>query len=355
MADHVIKELHKDAEGNVIPHLKSITLPNGNTYYLKDEDARSEIIDLHGRIDDIVAGGVTWIGYTTTALTDGATTTEITMTDGTKHTAKTGDLTGYKNTTTGESEEYIFDGSKWQGVGNNLGELKAFAYVDEGETKVKPEGSNADSEVTFADHTYDTVLGADSTFKAESSDVTFVTTGNTATVLTSSTTATVPKTVAAASKYIKADMKKLSTTTVPNVTGATTDSWKAAIDANDPENLVFSVATATITYGDDITAATGALEDGSQIAVGVSSSSTTSANAIAYIDDVTTNGTDAVTFSTGTTASVLKDTVTATAEAQAISIDSADSVNAITALGAGTAAAQTFTGTEKTYSVTPKK
>ena len=50
-----------------------ITTPNGTTYNLKDKWARDEIAS----IESAIAGGVTFIGQTTTPLTDGCTTSPI--------------------------------------------------------------------------------------------------------------------------------------------------------------------------------------------------------------------------------------------------------------------------------------
>ena len=55
--------------------LSKITLPSGTTYNLKDAKAREDIAAIQGAI----AGGVVFIGVTTTALTDGSTTNPITI------------------------------------------------------------------------------------------------------------------------------------------------------------------------------------------------------------------------------------------------------------------------------------
>ena len=55
--------------------LSKITLPSGTTYNLKDAKAREDI----AAIEAAIAGGVSFLGITTTALTDGATTNPITI------------------------------------------------------------------------------------------------------------------------------------------------------------------------------------------------------------------------------------------------------------------------------------
>ena len=51
--------------------ISKITLPSGTTYNIKDEVARRA-----------QSGAMHWLGITTTALTDGATTTRNTPTSG---------------------------------------------------------------------------------------------------------------------------------------------------------------------------------------------------------------------------------------------------------------------------------
>ena len=55
------------------PTISKITLPSGTTYDIKDAKARSDIAS----IEQAIAGGVTFMGETTTPLTDGSTTSVI--------------------------------------------------------------------------------------------------------------------------------------------------------------------------------------------------------------------------------------------------------------------------------------
>lgn len=85
------------------------------------------------------------------------------------------------------------------------------------------------------------------------------------------------------------------------------------------------------------------------------STTSTSTDGPAVITAVSTSGTNAVTFATsGNTVEAITALGAGTAAAQAITVGTNDKVTAITALGAGTAAAQTFTGTQETYVVNPK-
>lgn len=80
--------------------ISKITLPNGNTYNIKDSTAREQIEALIS-----IDNGVRLVGVTTTALTDNATTTTISVNNA-NHTALKGDLVFYEN------KEFLFDGTK---------------------------------------------------------------------------------------------------------------------------------------------------------------------------------------------------------------------------------------------------
>ena len=106
-------------------YLSQITLPSGSTYYLKDEEARELIAALQAYTD--------YIGVTTTALTDGATTNPITI-NGESVTAKRGNIANYG------SKEFIFNGSAWQEFGD-LSALGALAYKDSATGSITPAGT----------------------------------------------------------------------------------------------------------------------------------------------------------------------------------------------------------------------
>lgn len=104
--------------------ISSITLPSGITYEIKDATARSAI-----------AGGTSFLGITTTALTDGATTQTITI-DGKSVSAINGGIVIY------EAAEFIYASAdnKWHEIGDtsNLG---ALAMKDSASTSYKPAGT----------------------------------------------------------------------------------------------------------------------------------------------------------------------------------------------------------------------
>ena len=95
-------------------------------YTLKDAEARQLIEDL----GDVLS----WLGVTTTSLSDGATTSTIVINgDDVVVTGKTGLVTQYSG------EEYVCDGSKWNALGAaNYG---ALAFVDDAEAVYQPGGT----------------------------------------------------------------------------------------------------------------------------------------------------------------------------------------------------------------------
>lgn len=135
------------------PTLKELTLPSGNTYWLKDDEVRQWIGDgstsgAEKRLSDAeseiskLQNATHWLGITTTTLSDGSTTNPITI-NGQSVTAASGDIVQDSN-----GQEYIFNGTSWQAFGGSIGSLKAFAFVDTGTVTIKPKGSNASSSVS---------------------------------------------------------------------------------------------------------------------------------------------------------------------------------------------------------------
>ena len=107
-----------------MPDISKITLPTGTTYDIKDETARQ-----------MIAGGITFRGVTTTALTDGATTNPITI-NSESYTAVNGDLVIY------EDKEFLFSTSddKWHEFGDLTG-LGSLAYKSSATGSFTPSGS----------------------------------------------------------------------------------------------------------------------------------------------------------------------------------------------------------------------
>ena len=111
------------------PVLSKIILPTGTEYDIKDAQARSDIADIQAAI----AGGLKFLGETTTPLTDKATTNPITI-NGDSVTAVAGNLVLYGN------KEFLFDGTKWLEMGD-LSVLGALAFKSSASGSYTPAGT----------------------------------------------------------------------------------------------------------------------------------------------------------------------------------------------------------------------
>ncbi|MGN0657072.1 MAG: hypothetical protein ACI4KR_09780 [Ruminiclostridium sp.] len=107
--------------------ISKITLPSGTTYDLKDSTARANISAL--------SGALKFLGTTTTAITDGAATTPITIGD-TSVTPAAGNVVIYGNS------EFVWSAaeSKWREFGST-GSLKSLAFKDNASGSYTPAGS----------------------------------------------------------------------------------------------------------------------------------------------------------------------------------------------------------------------
>jgi len=88
-------------------YLDSVKLPNDEkTYWIKDTEAREAI--------ETLSNATHFLGVTTTALADGATTNPITI-DSKSVTAQSGDIVIYNAGTelAPENKEFIFNGTAW--------------------------------------------------------------------------------------------------------------------------------------------------------------------------------------------------------------------------------------------------
>lgn len=110
--------------------------------------------------------GSSFIGKTTTVLTDGSTTNPI-IVNGKSVTAKNGDIALY------DKQEFIFDGTEWNAFGDTSG-LGDLAYKNSASGSFTPAGSVAVTETT------DTVTGMASagtlptwTYNAETMNLTY--------------------------------------------------------------------------------------------------------------------------------------------------------------------------------------
>lgn len=114
--------------------ISKITLPSGTTYNIKDEVARRA-----------TSGAMHWLGITTTAITDGSSTTSIVI-DGETITVgadDAGGVVGY------DGKEFIWSGTVWQEFGST-GSLGALAFKDSADGSYTPQGSVSAPTVTLA-------------------------------------------------------------------------------------------------------------------------------------------------------------------------------------------------------------
>ena len=109
--------------------ISQITLLNGTTYNLKDTQARNDI----AAIEAAISGGVTFMGETTTALSDGSTASSITI-NGATVTAVKGYLVVY------QSKEFVYDGDKWIEMGD-LSLIGDLGWKDSASGNFTPSGS----------------------------------------------------------------------------------------------------------------------------------------------------------------------------------------------------------------------
>lgn len=132
--------------------ISKITLPSGSEYNLKDAQARADI----ETIKEAVAGGVSFLGITTTALTDGATTKTITI-DGKSVSAINGAMVVYGN------KEFIWSDAdeKWHELGN-ADEFGDLAYKDSATGTFTPAGTVSKPTFTGSSSTV-TITATDNT------------------------------------------------------------------------------------------------------------------------------------------------------------------------------------------------
>lgn len=374
--------------------ISKIKLPSGNVYDIKDAVARaaiaggvSFIIAWNGSSTPVVANipaGVTVVynntNYTGTLSPTNAQAGAFYLV---KSSTQAGTLDIYDEYSvikpSSTSSSWF-----WEKIGDtqvDISSLGELAYKDNvtlnkgagdvvlGESTTFTNGTSA---VTFAAHTKDNVLGSDATFtttvtptttniKATASGAAVGADGTAAAItgFGAHTTDTFVKSVSAETN------KKLVTTTIPNVTGNTSvtankSTWNFTMGSDtDAETLIIgggngSDVTATnTTLGTAITAATGATDangTGDSIVTGVTIGQ--SASAITALGTPTTSNCltgvkvttqPTVTLATGATAGTGVISVATGITSATTVTNNKDEVSAITALGAGTAAAQTIT------------
>ena len=113
--------------------IAKIKLPSGSEYNFKDTAARESIAALESSIISSLAGGVSFIGETTTTLTDSATTNPIMIND-TSTSVIAGNLVVYGN------KEFLWNGSNWVEMGD-LSVLGTLAYKSSASGTFTPSGT----------------------------------------------------------------------------------------------------------------------------------------------------------------------------------------------------------------------
>lgn len=145
-------------------YLSKLTI-GGNQYDLKDAEARQDIADIQSSI----TGAMHYLGASSTAIADGDKTGPWTI-DGVVFIAsgtpaegqvllKAGDVATYDNGT--KELEFVWSGAAgaWREYGST-GSLKALAFKDSATGSITCAGTNADSAVSFSGTTTETVLKA---------------------------------------------------------------------------------------------------------------------------------------------------------------------------------------------------
>lgn len=314
--------------------ISKLRLPSGNTYIIKDEQARTNIATLQAAINQLTSA-TKFIGETSTAITDGATTATISI-GGANHTAAAAEIVIYQN------KEFIYDGTKWiefgdlsnvmlnKGSGKNvLGEGATFKLTNPSVsvgTNTRYIAAAASGAAVGADGTASVIDGLGT--PTSSNFLTSATGSKKKLVTTSITPTNGTETFNAVNAVTK---KKLATTTVPNVTNkGTASSWAFNMGSgDDAETLIISGANGSApTLGTAITVATGSTvattaSGGATITEDVTTTSKTCAKAgtavtvatgatnasgtgATIVDDVTTNADAALTgLGTPSTKSVL--------------------------------------------------
>ena len=354
-----------------------------DTLWLKDAEARQSIEEIEG----LIAGGMHYIGKSTTAIVDGDATGPWTI-DGVTYIAsgtpaegqkllKAGDITIY-----GESE-FIWS-NKWQELGST-GSLGALAFKDSASATYTPAGTNQASAVSFTGQTSasfvngfndDAVAPSFSEgaftpaslgtgFYSEGSAPTFQEGAFTQGTLPSFTEGTFTPaslaegfvTAGTAASYSHSGFSggSLGSATTGNFN---TDAEKSSYDESN-ETLTLSAATtaAAVTAQGTFTPAaygTDTFDGGTPTAIDVTKFSGGSKAADTWnAGTLPTKAADSFSAGTMTTLDLTKFSGGSKA-ADTFSAGSAatpTTANAITAVGTGEAAAQTFSGTEATITV----
>lgn len=297
-----------------------------NTLYIKDIEAHEAISALEAYSD--------YLGVTTTQITNDSTVNPVTI-SGETVTAKKGNIVNYG------PKEFIFNGTKWQEFGD-LSALGSLAYKNtaSGNVSVTAAGSNAASSVSFAAHTTsDFVTSVKDAAVAPS----FTEGAFSAGTLPSFTEGAFTPASLGTGFYTKGTAATYSHS---GFSGGSLGTASTSSFAKTGVTASYDESTETLTFGTAATAnavtAQGAFTPATYGTDSFNGGTPTT------IDVTKFNGGSkaADTFSKGTLPSKAADTFNAGSAA------TFNTAKAITALGAATAAAQTFTGSAVSSTVT---
>ena len=365
-------------------YLSKFTLPSGEVYYLKDQEARELIASVGTFI-------VTWDGIAAPDISKIPEGVSVTYND----TAYIGTLSATDDsinlkafylvktsTVISEQPKDIFDeyavvdlnGTKtWEKLGDttlNLSGLKTLAYKDNvilnkgisssvlgGETTF----TTAASPVSFSGGSTKVALGANATFETEvssSKNRIKATATASGTALSTDTSTFVKSYPGQTNKLEIIDIPNVSESTdvqIPNVTNSgTASSWSFTVDETS-ETLIITGSNGTapslgtpitaskVTMGTNISAATGNLStEGTGATVMIGLGTPTVGTAITSAS-VATQPTVNVSLATSTEQGGTVEVVTGISEMATTTVKNADSTTAITSIGTATAAAQQIT------------
>jgi len=163
--------IDNDSEEPILkPEIWWFQLPSGNSYWIKDEEARQAIAELQ----EMIAQVMHFRGRTLTELYDGATTSPIILVDdpSTPYYPENGDVVTYRPEQDSDSDsdseepvrelEFAWTGHHWQEYGSS-GALKALAFKDTASTQYTPQGSVNAQAFTGTEAT----IGVDGTAEAQ--------------------------------------------------------------------------------------------------------------------------------------------------------------------------------------------
>ena len=332
-----------------------------DTLWIKDAEAQADIEDIKSSI----TGGMHYLGKSTTAISDGASTGPWVI-DGVTYIASGTPAEGQKLLAAGDIAiyqelEFIWSGAsgKWQEFGST-GSLKALAFKDSASGSYTPAGTNAASAVSFTGQTtgsFVTGFDVDPVLPSlgNATDGDFVTGFDTAPVAPSFSEGTFTPAEFQTGFYSAGTAPSLGEATTGNFN---TDAEKSSYDENS-ETLTLSAATtaAAVTAQGTFTPATygtDTFDGGTPTAIDTTKFSGGSKAADTWnAGTLPTKAADSFSAGTMTTLDLTKFNGGSKA-ADTFSAGSAatpTTASAITAVGTGEAAAQTFSGTEATITV----